>query len=273
MGVQQETNGLAVITGASSGIGLEIARQLGTYGFRLLVVAEDDGIGPAARAMRGEGAETTPLQADLTTAEGVEDVAAKVQDEGEAPFALVLNAGVGVGGAFISTSLEDEIDMIRLNCISVVHLAKRLLPDMVRAGRGRVLITSSVEAELPGAFSAVYGATKAFLFSFGHAIRNELKDTGVTVTVLQPGATDTAFFERAGMLDTKVGASESKADPADVATEAVEAMLEGKDHIVPGWRNKLQMAMAQVAPEQLKAEMVRRQSEPGSARPKSKPKD
>jgi short-subunit dehydrogenase len=257
--------GLAVVTGGSSGIGFEIARELGRRGYELLIVAEDPDIDTAATVMRADGSRVDVLRADLSKPDGVEAVRVRVLPRGEKLRVLVLNAGVGVWGPFLTTSLEAETEMIWLNCTSVVHLAKHLLPKMVEAGEGKVLITSSIAAEMPGPFYAVYAATKAFLLSFSHAIRNELKGTGVTVTALQPGATDTAFFERARMEDTAAAASDSKADPADVARAGVEAMLAGKDHIVPGWKNKLMMAAAQVTPEPLKAARHRLLTEPGSA--------
>jgi short-subunit dehydrogenase len=150
---------------------------------------------------------------------------------------------------------------------SPVHLAKRVLPDMVsRGGSGRVLITSSIAATMPGPFDAVYNASKAFLQSFSQVIRNELKDTGVTVTALMPGPTDTNFFHRAGMDDTAVGAGE-KDDPAQVAREGFEALMAGKDHIVAGsFKNKVQATIAHVLPDAATAELHRKQAKPGSAK-------
>jgi short-subunit dehydrogenase len=257
---------LAVVTGASSGIGLELAKQFATHGFDLLVIAEDDQIEAAAEQLRSLGAQVDAVQADLATFEGVESVCQTISDSGRSVDALVLNAGVGVGGSFLESDLEEELNLIALNVASPVHMAKRLLPDMVALNRGRVLITSSIAAEMPAPFEATYGASKAFLLSFSEALRNELKDTHITVTALQPGPTDTNFFRRAGMEDTKVGAGK-KDDPADVARDGFKAMMSGDDHIVAGSiKNKIQSAASQILPETTKAEMHRKMAEPGSAR-------
>jgi short-subunit dehydrogenase len=259
----------AVVTGASSGIGLELARQFAEHGFDLLVVAEDDEIEGAAQQLRVSGTNVESAQIDLATFDGVEELYQRIESSGYPLYAVAINAGVGVGGPFIKTSLEDELNLINLNVTSSVHLAKRILPHMVARGEGRVLFTSSIAAEMPGPFEAVYAASKAFLLSFSEALRNELKDTGVTVTALQPGPTETRFFERAGMLDTKVG-TEKKDDPSDVARQGFEAMMDGKDHVVAGFRNKVQSAIAQVLPETTKAEIHRRVGEPGSASPEAR---
>jgi uncharacterized protein len=258
---------LAVVTGASSGIGYELARQFAEHGFDLLVAAEDDGIANATDSLRALGSQVESVQADLGTYEGVEQLVARIRSLGRPVDAVAINAGVGVGGPFLETDLQKEVELINLNVTSVVHLAKRVLPDMVARGEGRVLFTSSIAAEMPGPFEAVYAASKAFELSFAEAIRNELKDTGVTITALQPGPTDTNFFRRADMEDTKVGAGK-KDDPAEVARQGFEALMAGKDHVVAGSvKNTLQSALAQVTPETTKAAMHRKLSEPGSANP------
>ena len=256
---------LAVVTGASSGIGLELAKQFASHGFDLLIIAEDDGIDVVAGQLQSLGARVDAVQADLATFDGVESVCRMISESGRPVDALALNAGVGVGGPFLESALDDELNLIALNVASPVHMAKRLLPAMVARDQGRVLITSSIAAEMPAPFEATYGASKAFLLSFSEALRNELKDTHITVTALQPGPTDTNFFRRAGMEDTKVGAGK-KDDPADVARDGFEAMMAGKDHIVAGSiKNKIQSAAAQIIPETTKAEMHRKMAEPGSA--------
>jgi short-subunit dehydrogenase len=257
---------LAVVTGASSGIGYELAKQFADHGFDLMVIAEDDGIVAAADEFRAFGARVEAFQADLATFDGVESVCQQIIAAGRPVDALALNAGVGVGGPFLESALEEDLNLIALNVASPVHMAKLLLPGMVERDLGRVLITSSIAAEMPAPFEAIYGASKAFLLSFAEALRNELKDTHITVTALQPGPTDTNFFRRAGMEDTKVGAGK-KDDPADVARDGYEAMMAGKDHVVAGsFKNKVQSTIAQILPETTKAEMHRRVGEPGSAR-------
>jgi short-subunit dehydrogenase len=256
---------LAVVTGASSGIGYELANQFAKNGFDLLIVAEDADIVQAAEALRGQGTNVESAQLDLANYEGVEKLYRLITATPRPVDAVAINAGVGVGGEFAETDLAAELKLIDLNVKSPVHLAKRVLADMVRRGQGRVLITSSIAATMPGPFEAVYAASKAFLYSFSHAIRNELKDTGVTVTALLPGPTDTEFFERAGMEDTKVGAGE-KDDPEDVARQGFEAMMAGDDEVVAGSvKNKLQALAGKVIPESTKAEFHRGMTEPGSA--------
>jgi uncharacterized protein len=257
---------LALVTGASSGIGLELARQFAEHDFDLLVVAEDSGITDAAETLRSSGCTVESVQVDLATHEGVEQLYQRIRGLGRPVEAAAINAGIGVGGPFIDNDLEQELKLIHLNVTSVVHLSKYLLRDMVSRGQGRVLYTSSIAGDMPAPFMAVYGASKAFDLSFAEALRNELKDTGVSITVLQPGPTDTNFFARAGMEDTKVATSK-KDDPAEVAKEGFEALMAGKDHVVAGsMKNRLQDAAAQILPEPAKAAMHRKETEPGSAR-------
>jgi uncharacterized protein len=258
----------AVVTGASSGIGFELAKQFAQHGYDLVVAAEDHGIEQAAADLRRDGGtQVTPVQADLATYQGVERLYAAVLEADRPVDALVLNAGRGAGGDFVrQTDLKDELNIIDLNVTSTVHLAKRVLPDMVARGAGRVLFTSSIASQMPGTYQAVYNASKAFVQSFAEALRNELKDTGITVTALVPGPTDTNFFHRAGMDDTKVGASENKDDPAVVAKEGFEALMKGDDKVVAGsFKNKVQATAARVLPDTRKAEMHRKMAEPGSA--------
>lgn len=258
-------SGLALVTGASSGIGFELARQFAEHGFDLIVVAEDEGIVGAADELRDLRVEVEPVQADLTRAAEVERVWGRVLARGRPLAAIAINAGVGVGGPFVDTELEEELRLIELNVVSLVRLAKHAVRDMVTRGSGRILLTSSIAAELPAPFLAVYGASKSFVQSFAEALHYELKDTGVTVTALQPGPTDTNFFERAGMMDTKV-AVEEKDDPAEVARQGFEALMAGKHRVVAGsLKNKVQSAMARVLPEQAKARQHGKMAEPGSA--------
>jgi short-subunit dehydrogenase len=260
---------LAVVTGASSGIGLELAKQFAEHGFDLVIAAEDEGIEDAAARLREFGHQVEAVQVDLAKPDGVETLYERIQSEGRPLDAIAINAGVGISGDFArDTTLEDNLDLIDLNVRSSVHLAKRVLPDMVERGQGRVLFTSSIAATMPGPYDAVYNASKAFLQSFSQAVRHELKDTGVTVTALMPGPTETNFFHRASMDDTKVGASE-KDDPADVARDGYEALMAGKDHVVAGsFKNKVEATMAHVLPDTTTAAMHEKQAKPGSAEQK-----
>jgi short-subunit dehydrogenase len=257
----------AVVTGASSGIGLELAKQFAEHGFDLLVTAEDEGIEQAAESLRTMGAVADAVRADLATHEGVESLYERIVASGRPIDAIAINAGVGVGGPFVENDLDAELNLIALNVASVVHLTKRVLEDMVARNEGRILFTSSIAAEGPAPYEAVYGASKAFVQSFSEALRDELRNTNITVTALQPGATETNFFRRAGMEDTKVGAMD-KSDPADVARLGFEALMEGKDHVVAAMAmEKANVVLGQVMPESTKAKMHRKLSEPGSANP------
>lgn len=256
---------LAVVTGASSGIGYELANQFAQNGFDLLVTAEDSGIHEVAQGFERLGAKVDAVQTDLATRDGVDTLYAAITATGCPVAAIAINAGVGVGGAFVDTDLEAELNLINLNIVSAVRLAKHVVRDMVARGAGRILFTSSIAALMPGTFEAVYAASKAFLQSFSEALRAELKDTGVTVTALQPGPTDTNFFHRAGMDDTKVGAGK-KDDPAQVAKQGFEALMAGEEQVIAGsLKTRLQGAAAKVMPSAVNAEQHRRMAEPGSA--------
>ena len=255
----------AVVTGASSGIGYELAKQFAQNGFDLAIVAEDREIIEAGEICKGFGVEVESFQIDLASYDGVEEFYGKVKDLNRPIDAIAINAGVGVGGcSFVKSDLEAELNLINLNVTSTVHLTKRVLKDLVQQGYGRVLFTSSIAASMPGPYESVYSASKAFVQSFAEAIRVEVKDFGVTVTALQPGPTETNFFHRAGMDDTKVGRSR-KDDPSDVARQGYEAMMTGKDHIVAGsFMNAFQTVTAKVVPESFAAKMHQRMTEPNS---------
>lgn len=256
----------AVVTGASSGIGYELARQFAEHGYDLLITAEDADIEQAAEYLRRDGrGQVTAVRTDLATYDGVERLYTAIREAGRAVDAIAINAGRGIGGDFTTqTDLADELNVIDLNVTSTVHLAKRILPDMVARDAGQVLFTSSVASMMPGTYQAVYNASKSFVQSFAEALRNELKDTGVTITALMPGPTDTNFFHRAEMEDTKVGAS-AKDDPALVAKQGFEALMKGKEKVVAGSvKTKVQGAVSKVMPDSAKAQMHRGMAEPGS---------
>ncbi|MGM1061842.1 SDR family NAD(P)-dependent oxidoreductase [Saccharothrix sp. Mg75] len=261
-----ENRPLAVVTGASRGIGLELARVFAAEGFDLVVAAEDPAVEDVARELSAGGVRTEAVRADLASYSGNEDLVAVVEHLGRPVDALAVNAGVGIGGDFVDDSdLRAHLRVVELNVNSAVHLAKRLVPPMVDRGTGRVLFTSSVAATAPGPFHSVYAATKAFLASFSQSLREELRDSGVTVTALMPGPTDTDFFRRAGMEDTKI-ANGPKDDPAEVAREGFDALMAGKDHVVAGsLRNKVQATAGRALPDPLKARTMRTMTEPGSA--------
>lgn len=256
----------AVVTGASSGIGFELAKQFAINGFDVLIVSGSDAINDAARQLQQTGAAITSVEADLATYDGVERLYSEIQSAGLPLDAIAINAGVGVSGRFIETDLREELNMIDLNVSSTVHLAKRVVKDMAVRGAGRILFTASIAGTMPTPYETVYGATKAFVRSFSQGLREELKETGISVTALMPGATETNFFHRAGADDTKLGASE-KDSPEEVAKEGFEAMMAGKDHVVAGsFKNKLQAAAGYALPDPAVAAAHAGMSKPGSAK-------
>ncbi len=256
---------LALVTGASSGIGYELARKFAERGFDLVVVSSDENkLNEAAQSLSAidEDAHIQAIPADLSSADGVDKVYESVCALHRPVDVLAANAGVGVHGEFADeTDLEDEIALINLNVTSQVHLIKRVSHDMVQRGEGDILITSSVAGVMPGPRMAVYAASKAFLRSFGEAIRQEMKDKGVNVTVLMPGPTETDFFERAQMQDTVVGQS-SKQDAASVATEAIEALERRDDEVVAGLKNKVQIGAAKLMSNEMRAKVHGAQTKP-----------
>jgi short-subunit dehydrogenase len=267
MASSNETKKFAVITGASSGIGYHLAKVFAENGYDLLVNSGSEKIDVAAKDFEALGVNVDAVEADLISYDGVEQLWAAIESKHRPVDAIAINAGIGVGGDFVrETSLEEELKMIALNVSSTVHLAKRVLPGMVERGEGKVLITSSIAGTMPTPLEAVYGATKAFGLSLVQSLRNELKDTGVTVTALQPGATNTNFFHRAGLDDTEVG-SEGKFenDPADVARQGYEALMAGKNHVFSAsMKTKIQGELGKFIPESVKAEQHRKMAEPKS---------
>lgn len=252
---------LAVVTGASSGIGFNLAKCCAENGFDL-VLAADQPLEEAAMDCRALGATVETTVCDLAEQDGIEHL---IQLVAQRPVdALLANAGHGLGKAFLEQEFKDIRHVVDTNITGTLYLLHRMVPLMCRRGQGRILITGSVAGFLPGAFQAVYNGSKAFVDSFAAALRNELKDSGVTVTCLMPGATDTDFFVRAGMQDTKVG-TQQKMDPAEVATIGFRAMMDGEADVVAGLKNKLQVAMAKITPSQMLAEQHRKIAEPGSA--------
>jgi short-subunit dehydrogenase len=252
---------LAVVTGASSGIGYELAVQCAENGFDLVIAADQPEIDDAAQSFRQLGAEVKAVEADLSTLEGVDKLYATIG--GRPVDALLANAGHGLGHAFLDQNFDQIRHVIDTNITGTIYLIQKIGKEMRTRGAGRILITGSIAGFMPGSFQAVYNGTKAFIDSFSFALRNELKDSGVTVSCLMPGATETEFFERAGMEDTKVGQQE-KDDPAKVAKDGFEAMMNGEGDVVSGWKNKIQATLANVTPAGVLAEQHRKMAEPGT---------
>jgi short-subunit dehydrogenase len=256
---------LAVVTGASSGIGLELAREFADHGFAVVIASETPEIEAAATQLRSGGAEVTAVQVDLATADGVEELVRRARIAGDID-ALAINAGVGVSGEFAQTDLEAHLNLLDLNVRGAVLLAGLVLPDMIARGEGGILFTSSIAAVMPGPYMSTYNASKSFLLSFAEALRVEANDAGVTVTALMPGPTDTNFFARADMEDTKLGQSK-KDDPREVARDGFKALSAGKDHVVAGSiKNKAQVVMARAVPDKAAAAAHAPMSKPGSGK-------
>ena len=251
---------LAIVTGASSGIGLEIAKLAAQDGYDLIVAADTPFV-EAGPALKDFGVQVEEVEADLATKQGVDQLLAKVQDR---PVdVLVANAGHGLGHGFLDQSPDEWLHVINTDITGTLMLIQPIVQRMVERGEGRVLVTGSIAGHLSGAFQAVYNGSKAFIDSFSAALNEELRNTNVTVTCLKPGATETNFFHRAELDDTKVGQAK-KDDPADVAKAGWEAMQKGEPAVIYGLKNKMQVAAAGMMTDATTAKLHRAQAEPGS---------
>lgn len=254
-----------MVTGASSGIGLELAQEFAEQDFDLVLCAEDAGLTAATERCQERGAQVTVVQSDLRRPEGVEQLYAAVTALGRPVDAAAVNAGVGRGGFFWEAPVADLLEVVDLNVRSTVHLTWLLLRDMVARGEGRLLLTSSIASTMPGTYQATYNASKSFVQSLAEALQEELKDSEVTVTSLMPGPTDTNFFARAEMEDTPVGQAKQD-DPAKVAKMGFAALMAGKPRVVAAsLATKAQEAAAKVLPDRVKAKMHAKMAEPEGA--------
>ena len=252
----------AIITGASTGIGFELAKCCVSNGFDILIAADEPEIQEAAQTLRTSGASVDAVQADLATQQGVDALYAAAK--GRPVSALLANAGRGLGRAFLDQDFEEARRVIDTNVTGTLYLIHTVGREMRQRGEGRILITGSIAGFMPGTFQAVYNGTKALLDSFSYALREELKDTGVTVSCLMPGPTETEFFERADLMDTKVG-TEEKQPAQEVAKVGFEAMMSGDASVIAGWKNKLQATLANIMPNEALAAQHRKMAEPGTA--------
>ena len=258
-------NQLAFVTGASAGIGYNLAKVLAERGYDLIITAEQEKLSAAADELRAHGVSVTPIQADARKPEEVERVWSQVQSAGRKLDVACINAGIGEGGLFATESdLQTELDIVRLNCESTVHFAKRVAAHMVANKSGRILFTASVVSEMVAPREAVYAASKAFVLSLAKSLRFEMKDDGVSVTALQPGPTDTEFFDRGHMSDTEVGTKGKKqSEPYDVAKDGIDALLAGDEHVYAhAFALKVQGALMGLVPESVQAAMHNKQSSP-----------
>jgi uncharacterized protein len=254
----------ALVTGASSGIGLSLAKELAARGYDLAICSSGERLHAAAEKLRLQDVEVTEVQADLATHEGVKQLWDRVQALGRIVDVACINAGVGVGGLFSETELDAELNMVYLNCAGTVQLAKYVVQHMISRNEGRILFTASIAGEMVAPREAVYAATKAFGLSFAHSLRYELRETGITVTALQPGATNTDFFHRAGMDNTEVGSEgKNESQPDDVARQGIEALLAGNDHVyAASVKTKVEGMLANVTPGSVKGAMHEKMAKP-----------
>ena len=255
---------LAVVTGASSGIGYNLAKVFAENDFDLVIASNGERLDKAEADFKVIGADVKTVHADLATYEGVDAFWNEVEALGRPVAAAALNAGVGVGGLFAETDLQKEINLVRLNVEGTVHIAKHVVKHMVAQGEGRILFTASIAAEMIAPREAVYAASKAFDLSFAKSLRVELEDTGVTVTALQPGPVNTDFFHRAGMDNTQVGQEGKKeSEPYDVARQGFEAMMKGEKHVyAASLKTKVEGAVANLVPDAVKAAMHEKMAKP-----------
>jgi short-subunit dehydrogenase len=253
---------LAIVTGASTGIGYALANLCSHRKFDLVVAADEPEIQQAAQAFRSTGAEVSAVEADLATTDGVDRMLASIG--GRPVAALIANAGRGLGRAFLDQDWQEIRRVVDTNVTGTLYLVQKVARGMRERGEGRILIVGSIAGFMPGTYQAVYNGTKALLDSFSFALRAELAGSGVTVTCLMPGATETEFFERADMMDTKVG-TEKKQPPEAVAKIGFDAMMRGDAEVVAGWQNKLRAAIAHVAPAGWLADLHRKEAAPGTA--------
>jgi short-subunit dehydrogenase len=256
-----EARPLAVVTGASSGIGYELARCCAAAGYDLVIAADEPEIEAAAADLRALGSRVEAYQLDLASPDGVIELHARLAERPVA--ALLANAGRGLGGAFLDQELPDVLSVIHTNVSGTVHLIQRIGRGMRARGAGRILITGSLLGLLPGTVQAVYAGTKAFLDAFAIALRAELAGSGVTVTCLMPSVLEAQFFERIDLLAAKLGAGK-KQSAAEVAKLGFVAMQKGDSDAVAGWQNEQRAAVAQM-PSDVRAEQHRKLAAPGTA--------
>lgn len=252
----------ALITGATSGIGYELAKLFAKDKYNLVIVARDSGeLDRIATELQSGGLQVHTIAKDLFQKESAQEIYNEVRSKGINIDILVNDAGQGHYGKFEDTDLEKELNIIQLNIISCVTLTKLFLKDMLSKNEGKILNLGSIAGEAPGPYQSVYHGTKAFVNSWSAAIRNELKDTNISVTVLLPGATDTDFFNKADMQDSKI-LDTKLSKPEDVAKDGYEALMSGDDKIISGLKNKVQVAMANVLPDSVASETMGKQQEP-----------
>ena len=249
----------ALITGASSGIGLELARLFAGDGYRLVLVARNRGVlralGDELQAKHGIEVRVSPK--DLAHPASPTELYQELQEAGIVLDVLVNNAGFGGAGPFLKTDWNNEAEMMQVNMVALVHLTKLFLPQ-VRAREGKVMNVASVAAFLPGPYQSIYYATKAFVLSFSEALAEELRGTGTTVTCLCPGPVETGFQARAGTSTADVARSPLLVDVREVARAGYEGMKQSKRLVIPGWKNRALIQGLRLSPRSTATKMVSR---------------
>lgn len=268
--MKQHSGKFALVTGATSGIGYELAKLLANDGYNLITVARSEEVlQEKAIELSKSGNKIIPLPFDLFRPEAPFELYKKVKEQNLEVDVLVNNAGQGEYGLFVQTDIRRQLEIIQLNVASVTALTYLFLKEMVLRNKGKILQLASVASDYPGPYQAVYHATKAYILSFTEALANEIKDTNVTMTALQPGPTNTDFFNKAGMQDSKIVQDKSTlADPAKVAKDGYEALMKGDKKVISGIKNKIQSAMSNIMPDSLAAEQIRKQQEPADKKEK-----
>lgn len=257
--------GLAVVTGASTGIGYELAKCAAQDGYDLIIAADEPSIDRAAVSLKEFGFYVDAIEGDLSTIDGVDRLLETIEASGRSVDLLMANAGRGLGKGFLDQDFAEARKVVDTNIVGTIYLVQQVGNLMRSRGQGRILLTGSIAGFMPGSYQAVYNGTKAFINSFSFALREELKDSGITVSCLMPGPTETEFFQRAELTDTSVGQAK-KDDPADVAKVGYDAMMDGEGDVVSGWKNKLQAAVANITPASMLAHQHAKMAEPGSGK-------
>jgi len=258
-----QNNKYALITGATSGIGYELAKLFAQDGYNLVLVArtQQDLDEKSAEFSGQYGVQVTTIAKDLFDGKAASAVYEEVKAKGIKIDVLVNDAGQGQYGLFVEQDIDRLLDIIQLNVTSLTVLTHAFLKDMVATNEGKILQLASIASELPGPWQAVYHATKAYVLHLTEGLVNELKDTNVTITALQPGATDTDFFNKAEMQNSKI--TDTKlSDPAKVAKDGYEALMKGDDKIVSGFKNKVMVSMSNVMPDSTVAEQMNQMQKP-----------
>jgi uncharacterized protein len=262
----------ALITGASEGIGYELAKLFAKDGYNLVAVAQQQQkLQQVASELKQEfGIEVVPMAKDLFKREAPQEIYNELKTKGLQIDVLVNNAGQGQYGEFVDNDIARELDIVQLNIGAYLALTKFYLKEMLARNEGKILQVSSIAGEVPGPLHAVYHGTKAFVTTFTEAVQEEIKDSKVTLTYLMPGATDTDFFNKADMEHTKMVQEGDLADPAKVAEDGYKALMKGDRHVTSGFMNKLMVAGSKVLPDRLSAKGMHKQMQPSDKTDKDK---